>query len=188
LPVRARSLITQRALRPRGADWLRSRLEDVEITLGRRAVSASGDNGGIEVMLDDGAERVVDHVLLGTGYRVDVSSYRFLSRSLVAQLQLRDGYPILGPGLESTVPGLHFVGAPAAYSFGPIMRFVVGTWYAAPAVAAGVAGGRHRPIRFAYRPRRPWQRHQRGRPTLPPPSDATRASWDRLNAALVSAS
>jgi cation diffusion facilitator CzcD-associated flavoprotein CzcO/predicted ATP-grasp superfamily ATP-dependent carboligase len=181
LPVRARSLITQRALRPRGADWLRSRLEDVEITLGRRAVSASGDNGGIEVMLDDGAKRVVNHVLLGTGYRVDVSSYRFLSRSLVAQLQLWDGYPILGPRLESTVPGLHFVGAPAAYSFGPIMRFVVGTWYAAPAVTAGVAGGRDRPIRFAYRPRRPWKRSQRGRPTLPAPSDATREFSKRLS-------
>jgi thioredoxin reductase/predicted ATP-grasp superfamily ATP-dependent carboligase len=185
LPVRARSFITQRALKPRGADWLRSRLEDIEITLGRRAVSALENDGGIEVVLDDGAKRVVDHVLLGTGYRIDVPSYDFLSRSLVEQLHLRDGYPILGPGLESTVPGLHFVGAPAAYSFGPIMRFVVGTWYAGPAVAAGVAGSRHRPVRLAYRPRRPWQRHAQGRPTLPSPSDAAREASDHVSGDLT---
>jgi hypothetical protein len=60
------------------------------------------------------------------------------------------GYPVMGAGLESSVPGLHFMGAAAAYSFGPIMRFVVGTWYAAPAVARRAAGRRQPPISFAF--------------------------------------
>jgi hypothetical protein len=38
------------------------------------------------------------------------------------------------------VPGLHFVGAPAAWSFGPVMRFVSGTHFAARALARGIAG------------------------------------------------
>jgi len=45
------------------------------------------------------------------------------------------GYPVLGRGLESTIAGLYFVGAPAAWSFGPTMRFVSGSWYAAKQVA-----------------------------------------------------
>jgi hypothetical protein len=36
------------------------------------------------------------------------------------------------------VPGLHFVGAAAAESFGPLMRFVAGSGYAARSVARRV--------------------------------------------------
>jgi hypothetical protein len=42
--------------------------------------------------------------------------------------------------MESSVPGLHFLGAPAAWSFGPIMRFVSGGWYTGRAVARAIAG------------------------------------------------
>jgi len=44
------------------------------------------------------------------------------------------GYPELGTGFESSVPGLHFIGAAAAMSFGPVMRFVSGTGYTARAL------------------------------------------------------
>ncbi len=46
------------------------------------------------------------------------------------------------PGLESSVAGLHFVGAPAAWSFGPIMRFVSGSWYGGQRRRARIAGRR----------------------------------------------
>jgi FAD-dependent urate hydroxylase len=42
--------------------------------------------------------------------------------------------------MESSVPGLHFLGAPAAKSFGPIMRFVAGGWYAAQSLTRVVNG------------------------------------------------
>jgi hypothetical protein len=50
-----------------------------------------------------------------------------------------NGYPILDKGFESTVPGLHFLGAPAAWSFGPLMRFVAGTEFAARGLVRGIA-------------------------------------------------
>jgi hypothetical protein len=40
----------------------------------------------------------------------------------------------------SSVPGLHFLGAPAAYSFGPTMRFVAGGWFGGASLARAVAG------------------------------------------------
>jgi hypothetical protein len=94
-----------------------------------------------------------DHILLGTGFRVDVTRYSFLSPELIRELDLLGGYPRLGAGLESSVPGLHFVGAPATLSFGPLMRFVVGTWHAAPAVARSILGRRQRLVGLSYKPR-----------------------------------
>jgi FAD-dependent urate hydroxylase len=37
------------------------------------------------------------------------------------------------------VAGLHFAGAPAAWSLGPLMRFVSGTWYASRQIAGRIA-------------------------------------------------
>jgi hypothetical protein len=48
------------------------------------------------------------------------------------------------------VPGLHFLGAPAAYSFGPVMRFVTGTWYSAPAFTMRVLGRRQPLVRWSF--------------------------------------
>jgi len=81
---------------------------------------------------------LVDHVLLCTGYRVDIARYAFLTADLRRAVQTCDGYPDLTDGFESSVPGLHFVGTPAANSFGPLCRFVVGTRYAARALTAFV--------------------------------------------------
>jgi hypothetical protein len=42
-------------------------------------------------MLDDGSERLVDHFLLGTGYRVEISQYRFLAPTIVLGNKLTGG-------------------------------------------------------------------------------------------------
>jgi len=89
--------------------------------------------------LDDGTELTVDHVLFGTGYRIDIAKYPFLSPGLVKQIDRVGGYPRLRPGLESSVHGLHFLGAPAAWSFGPVARFVSGTYYCVQALTDRIA-------------------------------------------------
>ena len=119
-----------RSIRPAGASWLTARLEPVRITTGRSIVSAVMDGMRVRLKLDDGNERTADHVLLGTGYRVDVARYSFFSPSMIANLQRAGGFPRLGPGFESSVPGLHFLGAPASWSYGPLMNFVSGTKFA----------------------------------------------------------
>jgi FAD-dependent urate hydroxylase len=120
-----------RAIRPAGAGWLKPRLQGVTITLGRSITSATTAGGQLVLTLSDETERRVDHALLATGFRVDASKYPFLSPSLVKQLKLVNGYPVLKRGLESSVPGLHFAGKPAAWSFGPLLGFVSGTEFAA---------------------------------------------------------
>ena len=77
-------------------------------------------------------------MLLATGFRVDVSRYDFLGAGLLARLKLDQGYPLLTLGLESSIEGLHFMGATAARSFGPLVRFVSGTGYSARALTEGI--------------------------------------------------
>jgi hypothetical protein len=84
----------------------------------------------VVLRLDDGGERRVDHVLLGTGYQVDIAKYDFLPAEFARNIQQLEGYPKLSSGFRSSVPGLHFIGATAARSFGPLLYFVAGTEFA----------------------------------------------------------
>jgi hypothetical protein len=150
IPRVARAPLTYHCIRPAGAFWLPERMRSVNITLGRCICAADEHEGRVLLRLDDGSERSVDHVLLGTGYAIDVRRYPFLSPELLADLRVMDGSPVLSRGLESSVAGLHFTGALAAESFGPVMRFVVGTAYTGPAIAQGILGKRMPAFRWAF--------------------------------------
>ena len=140
VPRRVQDRMHTRSIRPAGAGWLRPRVEGVvPITTGATVTRATARDGRIEVEVDDGRRRVVDHVLLGTGFRVDITRYPFLAPALLRHVRRVGGYPVLGAGLESSVPGLHFLGAPAAWSYGPLMRFVAGTPFAAGHLARTMA-------------------------------------------------
>ncbi len=138
LPRGIQDRLRKRSVRPAGARWLVNRLQHVPIQLGCRVVEVSPVGSRVRVRLSDGSERSADHVLLGTGYRVDVSKYGFLSPELVQSMRRFQGYPCLTEGLETSVPGLHILGSPAAWSFGPLMQFVSGARYAAQALTRHV--------------------------------------------------
>lgn len=130
IPLKLRDKIRTRAVKPGGSRWLPDRLKNVKTATGRNVRKAAMVGDEVALTLDDGTERRVDHVLLGTGYRVDISAYEFLPKQLVRDIQQFDGYPKLTRGFECSVPGLRFVGATAARSFGPLLYFVAGTEFA----------------------------------------------------------
>ena len=150
LPERLQLEVRRRCLFPAGSHNLKARLEHVPFHLGRRITSAEHTGTEIVVTLSDGSTLHVDHVMAGSGYDVDVTRYDLLDKELLGELTLVDGSPKLGKGFESSVPGLHFLGAPAVRSFGPVNRFVTGTWYAAPELARRIAGKRGPTLRVAY--------------------------------------
>lgn len=130
VPLKLRDKIRRRAVRPAGSRWLPDRLSAVKITTGRSVSQATDLSGEVALKLDDGSERRVDHVVLGTGYTVDISRYDFLPQELTQDIKQFDGYPKLASGFRCSVPGLHFIGATAARSFGPLLYFVAGTEFA----------------------------------------------------------
>jgi cation diffusion facilitator CzcD-associated flavoprotein CzcO len=138
LPVRTQRHFTRRSLAAGAALWLRPRMGNIGLTFGRRVTEAARSNGHLRLRLDDGSDRSVDHVMLATGYHVDIGRYPFLAASLVSRIRCVDGHPVLDEGLQSSIPGLHFLGAPAVHSFGPLVRFVAGTDFAARTLARSI--------------------------------------------------
>ena len=145
MPRKLQDKFAVRSMRPAGARWLVARLDGVvPITVGCAVATVQTAGDRLRVDLTDGTNRLVDHVLLATGYEVDIEGYELLSPELLAEVDRVGGYPRLSGTFETSVPGLYVVGAPAAWSFGPLMRFVAGTEFAAPTLARGVLGKRGR--------------------------------------------
>ena len=143
IPLPVKDKIRVRAVRSAGSRWLPARLASVKLSLGSSIQAAKSVGNEVQLKLEDGSERRVDHVLMGTGYEVNISRYQFLSPELLAEVQLQGGYPDLGAGFCSSVPGLHFIGATAARSFGPLLYFVAGTDFASKELTSYIC--RHRP-------------------------------------------
>jgi FAD-dependent urate hydroxylase len=139
LPRSLQNKLRIRSVRPAGARWLVDRLKDVAIRLNTSVSSFSVTGDKISVRLSDGTSRTVDHILMGTGYRVDVSKYAFLSPGIVNSLKTQNGFPLLTEGMETSVPGLHILGAPGIWTFGPLLQFVSGTHYACKSLARVVS-------------------------------------------------
>jgi Pyridine nucleotide-disulphide oxidoreductase len=144
LPRKIQTQWARRAICPAVSPRVIPGTGDLVIQTSRFPIQAQVTGNRVRVRLNDGSERVVDHVVLGTGYRVDITRYPFLSADLLKKLDIVHGYPRLDGGFESSLPGLHFLGAPAAWSFGPLMRFVAGTEFASRALTRRCSSARGR--------------------------------------------
>jgi hypothetical protein len=144
VPDAWRTNFTKTHLPAEGAWWLRNRVESKFPThLGASVVEAA-ENGGrvaLKLRLATGGERqlVVDHVVAGTGYNLDVERLSFIDKTLRDAIARLERSPRLNASFESSAPGLHFIGPASAMSFGPLFRFVVGAEYSAQVLAAGLA-------------------------------------------------
>ncbi|MFK4227592.1 NAD(P)-binding domain-containing protein [Streptomyces sp. NPDC019890] len=146
LPTSVRIRLLHTVLGPSGAWWLRERVDGrFPVLCGRTVHSAVPEDGTVRLELADpggGIELLrADHLLMATGYRVDVDRLGFLEPTLRQAVRTFGGAPRLSAGFESSVPGLYFTGLAAAPTFGPVLRFVCGTGFAARRTAAAVAAG-----------------------------------------------
>jgi FAD-dependent urate hydroxylase len=142
LPEDMRITKARTVLGPNGSWWLKDRVDGViEVLNGHQVRKAAADGSGVELLLDGPAQSTlhVDHVLCGTGYRIDLKRLDFLPDGLRTQISTVNGYPTVARTGESSVPGLYFVGAPTAVSVGPSARFIAGTHNMAAKVAQAVA-------------------------------------------------
>jgi hypothetical protein len=142
LPQRVRVVKARTVLGPLGAWWLKDRVDGVVEILGKTHVRAAEPSGSGVKLLLDGPSRSsleVDHVIAGTGFHVDIARLTYLPKELRTRIATFSGYPVLTRAGESTVPGLYFAGAPAAFSLGPSMRFIAGTHNLAGQLTRSVA-------------------------------------------------
>jgi cation diffusion facilitator CzcD-associated flavoprotein CzcO len=144
VPEQRRIRLVNAFLPPTAPWWIRDRVEGkVPIRLRTRVVGATpvGDRVRLELREDGAPDSFleVDHLIVGTGYALDVDRLAYLDASVRARIERVAKAPRLSIDFESTVPGLYFVGALSAMSFGPVFRFVAGARFAAPAIARKIA-------------------------------------------------
>ena len=109
--------------------WLKSRVmkETVRLWPNTRVVSCKElSGGGLLVTLDNGECLTVDHIILATGYKVEMNRVPFLVRgNIVDELKTRNGYPVLDEHLQTNIPGLFFTSMAAAQDFGAFFAFTI---------------------------------------------------------------
>ncbi len=90
-----------------GAWWLRPRVEGVvDILTGHALRSAEPSGSGVRLKLDGPrqTDTEVDHVIAGTGFRIDMARLSFLSEEIRAGIVTRADCPMVNRAGESTVP------------------------------------------------------------------------------------
>lgn len=144
LSLPQRQKILETSWGPSGAWWLRNRVEGkIEISTRMEVSRAEVRNGRIVLEVDSGGETSAisaDHVVLATGFKVDMARHAFLSSEILGALSMVDGSPDLTSNFETSVRDLYVLGPAAAMSFGPALRFIYGARYAVPRVAGHIGG------------------------------------------------
>jgi len=111
--------------------------------MGSTTVEATPARSGLRLYVErqgqDNIEIHTDHLIAGTGYQANLDRLTFIGEKLRAQLTRVESAPALSWHFESSVPGLYFTGLAAANSFGPLLRFVRGTGFAAQSIAGHLA-------------------------------------------------
>ena len=141
LPQSMRLEVTRRHLGPAPGWFTREKVEGkIPAYLGEHLKRADMVEGRIALKIENeqGRSRIVmtDHVVAATGYKVDLNRLPFLDGELRDAVDQVENTPILSDNFEASVPGLYFLGLSAANSFGPLLRFMYGSEFAAPRLAA----------------------------------------------------
>jgi cation diffusion facilitator CzcD-associated flavoprotein CzcO len=131
LPQSIRTSLNRLSLRAGATGWLKPRFERVRVRSHAAIIAAQASDHDVKIAFTSGGGGAYDHVLLATGYHIDIARLGFFGSDLLGAVRRRDGSPRLGRGFESSVPGLHFLGANAVTSYGPVMRFIAGSPFAA---------------------------------------------------------
>jgi hypothetical protein len=143
MPEAFRLAVVKRSLGPAPCWFIRQEIEAKVRVIGSSEITDARETAdGVRLGIRSAGEAMtldVDHVVAGTGFRIDVARLRFLDPAIASGLALTETAPKLSANFESSVPGLYFVGTMAAYEFGPLLRFVCGAEFTAHRIARHLA-------------------------------------------------
>ena len=138
-PARKRHNHVSESFGPSGAWWLRSRVEHrIPMLYDAKLVGAALVGDQVSVTVRQGGQEQqlrADRVIAATGFRIDMDRIDYLDPTLRATIELEGRAPRLDRHYQTSVPGLHIVGAASAPTFGPVMRFMFGAKHVAPTLA-----------------------------------------------------
>ena len=145
MPQDFRFRVVRRHLGPAPGWFVREKASSIPTHTGVKLQGAEIRGDKVHLKLTNGVGKpdlVVDHVVGGTGYRVSLQRLRFLDDGLRNKIRAAEDTPVLSTYFESSVPGLYFVGAASANSFGPLARFAYGAKYTSRRLSRHLAASR----------------------------------------------
>ncbi|MGB7291106.1 MAG: NAD(P)-binding domain-containing protein [Thermodesulfobacteriota bacterium] len=107
--------------------WPRIERENIKIWQSSRVVACKElPTGELEVKLDVGERLTVDHIILATGYKVNMENVPFLAAgNVLSKLEIQEGSPVLDENFQSNIPGLFITSMAATRDFGNFFAFTV---------------------------------------------------------------
>src|SRR5205823_4280432 len=88
---------------PAGSDWLKDRLGgNVPLRDSQYIQEVKETDGGVLLTLSNNEKLRADHVILGTGYHVNVKQLPMLHPSLLAEIRTYQNAPVLNNRFESS--------------------------------------------------------------------------------------
>ena len=107
--------------------WLSPRIDqkNIHIHLQTNVRSVTPSEKRYRVELDNNETFDVHQIILATGYRVEMRNVSFLDASIWNHLNIEEGYPVLDPEFQTSLPGLYITGFAATRDFGPFFGFTV---------------------------------------------------------------
>jgi len=122
--------------------WLKPRLASETITISPRtqlAACTELPSGELGIQLDTGRSFAVDHVILATGYKVQLERIPLLAQgNLLPNIAVRNGFPTLDTHFQTSVPRLYITSMAASQDFGPFFGFTGAVRASAKLIAAGL--------------------------------------------------
>jgi cation diffusion facilitator CzcD-associated flavoprotein CzcO len=123
--------------------WLAARVRHPSVSIWPETRLAACDvqpGGEMVAQLDCGERLVVDHIILATGYKVNIDQVPFLaSGNIAAALATRNGFPVLDEQFQANLPGLFITSMAASQDFGPFFAFTISTRTSAKLIGAAIA-------------------------------------------------
>jgi thioredoxin reductase len=124
--------------------WLESRVLKDTIKLWPRTQVVKCDKlprGGVAVELDSGQTLMVDHIILATGYKVEIDQVPFLAQgNVLGKLNVQDGFPVLDNHFQTNIPGLFITSMAATQGFGPFFAFTLSVRTSAKLIGQAIVG------------------------------------------------
>ena len=108
--------------------WLKPRLENdsIHILPDTEINEIINSNSHLKINFNYGDHLLVDHVILATGYKVDISKVPFINKgNILGSLKITGGYPELDSNMQTSIPGLYATSMMATRDFGLFFGFTV---------------------------------------------------------------
>ncbi len=109
--------------------WLAPRVkkESIKLLRGTRLVSCVKiDTGELKIMFDKGFNITADHIILATGFKVNIHNVPFLAAgNILSKLEVNNDFPVIDEYFQTNLPGLFITSMSASQDFGPFFGFTI---------------------------------------------------------------